>query len=148
MNMKRKKGLDGLGRKKSIICRTFFSKVRGLMFRSRKFKTPLLFIFEKKGKYSIHSFFCRRFLAIWYSDGKIVEKRVVEPWKISVCPARKFDRLLEVPLQSSMILACFCNYGVTHQKCSRCFAFLGCSKIVTFQEFNQSIFDTDGERKV
>ena len=57
-----------------------------------------LFMHHKKGRYPIHSFFCRKFLAVWYSDGKIIEKRIVKPWQTRVCPAKKFDRLLEVPL--------------------------------------------------
>ena len=90
-----------LGRKKNldpIICDNYFSRARGLMFRPVGFKTPLVFLFGKSGRYPIHSFFCRKFIAIWYSDGKIIEKKVVEPWKISVCPAKKFDTLVEIPL--------------------------------------------------
>lgn len=81
-----------------IICKSFLSKLRGLMFRPRDFKTPLLFAWEKAGKYPIHSFFCRKFLAVWMLDGKIIEKRIIEPWKISVCPRKKFDTLVEIPL--------------------------------------------------
>jgi uncharacterized membrane protein (UPF0127 family) len=83
---------------KYIVCDNYFSKARGLMFRPLNFKTPMVFIFNKKGKYPIHSLFCRKFIAIWIADDKIVEKRVVEPWKLSVVPVKKFDTLIEIPL--------------------------------------------------
>ena len=87
----------GFKGKDIIICDNFFSKARGLMFRPADFKTPLLFIWKKPGKYPIHSFFCRKFAAVWYSDGKIIEKRVIEPWKASICPTKEFDSLIEIP---------------------------------------------------
>lgn len=82
----------------SISCKSALSKMRGLMFRGKNFKTSLLFSWKKPGVYPIHSFFCRKFLAVWLIDGKIIEKRIVEPWKISVYPAEKFDSLLEIPV--------------------------------------------------
>ena len=63
------------------------------------FKIPLVFIFKKKGKYAIHSFFCRKFMAVWIADGKILEKRIVNPWKFVILPRRKFDTLIEIPLE-------------------------------------------------
>jgi len=83
--------------KNAIICDNFFSKVRGLMFRGKNFKTPLVFVFKKSGIYQIHSFFCRKFIAVWFLKGKVVDKRIVEPWKYSVSPSGKFDTLLEIP---------------------------------------------------
>jgi len=83
-----------------ILCDSIFSKMRGLMFRSRNFKKPLLFIWKKSGKYRIHSFFCRKFHAIWFLKGKIIDDKIVNPWKCSVTPKGKFDELLEIPLNS------------------------------------------------
>lgn len=84
---------------KYIVCNNHFSRARGLMFRPQNFKIPLVFIFKKKGKYSIHSLFCRKFLAVWISDGKILKRKVVKPWKFCILPQRKFDTLIEIPLR-------------------------------------------------
>ena len=79
-----------------VECRSVFSRARGLMFR-RKSK-PLLFIFGKSVDQSIHSFFCKPFFAIWFNKNKIIEKRLVKSWGISVKPKEKFDKLLEIPV--------------------------------------------------
>lgn len=81
-----------------ILCENIFSKTRGLMFRPIGFKIPLVFIWEKQGRYPIHSFFCRKFLAVWLADGKILEKKVVDAWKTLVLPSKSFDTLIEIPL--------------------------------------------------
>lgn len=87
-----------------IICNTFFSKVRGLMFRKKSFLKPLLFIFSKPGKYSIHSFFCHKFIAVWMlQDGnkiEIIDVKKVLPYKFNVTPQKKFNLLLEIPVNS------------------------------------------------
>ena len=104
--MKQKKVFRiGLGKKKVIvkdygICASPFSKMRGLMFRSQNYKKPLLFIFKKAGSYPIHSFFCRKFLAVWLLKGRIIDEKLVLPWKLSVTPEGKFDELLEIPLSA------------------------------------------------
>ena len=79
------------------VCKSIFSHARGLMFRNKNYKKPLLFVFEKAGMYPIHSFFCRKFVAVWMLDGKIIEIKVVKPWKFSVTPKEKFNLLLEIP---------------------------------------------------
>lgn len=81
-----------------IECRSFFSKLRGLMFRNKNFKTPLVFTFPFPFRYRIHSFFCRRFLAVWMLNGKIIEKRIIKPWRFAVVPNEKSDTLIEIPL--------------------------------------------------
>jgi len=72
------------------------------MFRKKSFKTPLLFTFNSLGRYAIHSFFCRKFLAVWIleENGKmqIIDVKTVLPWKSSVVPIKKFNLLLEIPL--------------------------------------------------
>jgi uncharacterized membrane protein (UPF0127 family) len=87
---------------KYTICKSFFSKIRGLMFRPKNYKKPLLFIFSKRGIYPIHSFFCRSFLAVWINEDngkmKIIDEKIVYPFCFSVSPKTKFNRILEVPL--------------------------------------------------
>jgi len=78
------------------ICDNFLSQAIGLMFK----KNPknLLFVFERPEKISIHSFFCRkRFIAIWLLKGRVVDAKIVLPWKLNITPRKKFDKLLELP---------------------------------------------------
>jgi len=83
-----------------ILCDSFFSKLRGLMFRRENFKTPLVFTWKYPARRSIHSFFVRNnFLAIWEKNGKIVGKQLVAPWRFAVTPKEKFDTLIEIPLK-------------------------------------------------
>ena len=79
-------------------CKTLYSKFRGLMFKRNSL--PLLFIFKKPVKISIHSFFCRPFIAIWFLQNKIIEIRSIKSNKPSIKPKKKFDKLLEVPSNS------------------------------------------------
>ena len=79
-------------------CKNLWSQIRGLMFRPKNYKIPLLFIWNKPNLYPIHSFFCRKFIAVWILDDKIVEIKLVKPWENYVVPRRKFNYLLEVPL--------------------------------------------------
>lgn len=85
------------GKKKNIdvkICDTPTSKFTGLMFRRKSL--PLLFVFDKDKKLSIHSFFCKPFRAIWLDEKmnsiKIVD---VKTWKPNISGRGKF--LLEIP---------------------------------------------------
>jgi len=78
------------------ICDNIFSRARGLMFR--KNSLPLLFIFKKPAKRSIHSFFCEPFKAIWLNKNKIIEERIVKPFSLSVKPEKPFTELVEIPL--------------------------------------------------
>lgn len=84
-----------------ILCKGFFSKMRGLMFRPRNFKTPLVFVFDKPERFSIHSFFCRKFLAIWMLKGKVVDVKIIRPWKANILPKKPFDTLIETPFNST-----------------------------------------------
>ena len=77
------------------VLKNIFSQARGLMFRSKS--KSLLFVFHNKKRRAIHSFFCKPFIAIWLDGERIVEIKKVMPWKISIKPAEKFDRLLEIP---------------------------------------------------
>ena len=80
-------------------CKSVWSKARGLMFK--KNSLPLLFVFNKPTQQSIHSFFCKSFLAIWLNKGKIIEARTVKPFCFSVKPKEKFTEIVEIPLRSN-----------------------------------------------
>ena len=80
------------------ICDNFFLQISGLMFK--KNSLPLLFVFKNSRKSAIHSFFCEKFVAIWFDKDRIVDVKLVHPWKISVKPNKKFDRLLEIPMSN------------------------------------------------
>lgn len=69
-------------------------KLTGLMFR--KNSPALLFEFGSPGNYSIHSYFCQPFLAIWLNQGKIVEYKLVAPNSI-IKPKNEFTQLIEIP---------------------------------------------------
>jgi uncharacterized membrane protein (UPF0127 family) len=77
-------------------CRSFLSQGTGLMFRKKS--SPLLFIFSRKNRDPIHSFFCVPFVAIWFDDDKIVDLKYVSPWKISIRPQKNANKLLEIPI--------------------------------------------------
>ena len=79
------------------VCSNIFSQIRGLMFRSSNYKKPLLFVWQKKEKRAIHSFFCRKFLAIWFDNSRIIDVKIVRSYKYCVIPEEKFNMLLEIP---------------------------------------------------
>ena len=83
-------------------CKTVLGKTMGLMFRKKSL--PLLFYFNKLGRAPIHSFFCKPFFAIWFDGKKVVDGKLVKPWRLSVKPKEKFDKLLEVPSGSKDFL--------------------------------------------
>ena len=76
-------------------CRSILSQARGLIFKEKS--KPLFFIFKNKKRRAIHSFFCLSFVAIWFNGNRIIEVKLIKPWKISVKPKEKFDKLLEIP---------------------------------------------------
>ncbi len=79
-------------------CKNIFEKTTGLMFRK---KSPsLLFIFNGPVNVSIHSFFCVPFVAVWFNENKIIDKKYIKSWKINIKPKKKFDKLLEIPIWS------------------------------------------------
>lgn len=77
-----------------------FGRFRGLMFRKKEHCPALLFEFNKKVHYSIHSYFVNfPFLAVWLDDkNEILEISVISPWKISIKPKKSYKKLLEVPI--------------------------------------------------
>src|SRR3989344_6651664 len=76
-------------------CDNVFLKASGLMFRRKS--EPLLFVFNKKGRRAIHSFFCKPFYAIWFNESKIIDEKLINKWVLNIKPKEKFDKLLEVP---------------------------------------------------
>ena len=81
------------------VLKNFLSQALGLMFWRN---SNLLFVFKKKNKQSIHSFFCKPFIAIWLDGKEVVDIKFVKPWKISVKPNSGFDKLLEIPISSKV----------------------------------------------
>tara|TARA_Y100000310_G_C20556644_1_gene750906 strand:- start:385 stop:726 length:342 start_codon:yes stop_codon:yes gene_type:complete len=84
-------------------CKTLLEKTRGLMFR--KESKPLLFYFNGETREPIHSFFCKPFFAIWFNGDEVVDGKLIRPWKISIKPKKKFNKLLEIPYGSKDFLA-------------------------------------------
>ena len=83
-----------------VVCKSFFSKLRGLMFRKKS--KPLMFLWKDLGFYSIHSYFVRfPFIAAWFANNRLIEYKTVYPWTFSVTPKEKFDMLLEIPILPS-----------------------------------------------
>lgn len=76
-------------------CNNFFSKIFGLMFR--KNSKPLLFNFKRPIRISIHSFFCRPFIVIWFLNKRVVDIKRIDSYKISIKPKNEFDKILEIP---------------------------------------------------
>ncbi len=86
------------------ICRTFFSKLMGLMFRRLKDCPNLLFVFNKKTREGIHSFYVFfKFIAIWFDNNKIIDVKIVSPGNLYISPKNKFNKLLEIPLRNDKI---------------------------------------------
>src|SRR3989344_2594152 len=73
-----------------------FDRFKGLMFRKKS--KPLLFRFEKPVREPIHSFFCKSFYAVWMKDGKIVDEKLVKPFRFFVRPKDSFTDLVEFPV--------------------------------------------------
>jgi len=78
---------------------SYFTRGSGLMFKNRR-TDNLLFDFKNEKRHIIHSYFVFfPFLAVWLDgENKVVETKVVEPFRLSVKPKSKFKRLIEIPL--------------------------------------------------
>ncbi len=85
------------GKRKKIkakIVNSFKGKFRGLMFK--KNSPPLLFVFKKEKKLSIHSLFCKPFRAIWLDKNMNVTKIIDDKgWKLNISGKGKY--ILEIP---------------------------------------------------
>ena len=89
-------------------------KFLGLMFKSEN-SDNLLFKFSKPARYSIHSFFVSfPFLAIWLNEeNKVLEFKIVHPYKFSVKPKVPFTNLVEIPInrKNKKIIKFFVDKG-------------------------------------
>jgi len=80
--------------------KTIGQEARGLTFRRKKKARALLFEFDKPVNLKLHSLFVGfSFFAVWLDkDDKVIQKKVVRPWRLSVGPKRAFTKLVEVPI--------------------------------------------------
>ena len=80
------------GKKKELevkLCDTLLKKFAGLIFRRNS--PPLLFVFNKEKKFSIHSIFCKPFTAIWLDDKMHATKITkVKNWKTNISGRGKY----------------------------------------------------------
>ena len=100
--MEKKIGISYKGEKIILnlkVCRGIYEAI-GLMFSRREKAKALLFEFKEPTKMSIHSWFVfYDFLAIWMDENnKIIDKKIVSPFKFSILPSRKFNKLIEIPI--------------------------------------------------
>jgi len=102
-----KKERIGLGKKFNLSkipglkkVETIGQEARGLTFRRKKKARALLFEFSKPVNLKIHSLFVNfSFIAIWLDkDNKIIQKKIINPWRLSIGPRKPFTRLVEVPI--------------------------------------------------
>lgn len=79
---------------KPTICKSFFSKLKGKMFSFSK--EPLLFVFDKERRISIHTFFCFMPLEVRWLDRnrKIVKKCIMNPFSVETGHGKY---VLEIP---------------------------------------------------
>ena len=94
LNYKSKKfGLD------VEVC-NLFRRFWGLMFCRREKAKSLMFVFNKPKNISIHSFFVFfPFVAIWLDDkDKIVDLRMVKPFRFGVYPKKSSTKIVEIPV--------------------------------------------------
>jgi len=101
--MEKEIGFDFKGEKINLkvkVCNSF-EKFIGLMFsRREKAKALLLFDFKKPHRMKIHSLFVFfLFFAVWLDDrNKVMELKLVKPWKFLVLPKKPFFKLIEIPI--------------------------------------------------
>jgi len=87
--------IEGKKRKIKVkVCKSFFSKARGLMFR--RHSPPLLFVFNKNGNLRIHSFFCKPFRAVWL-DEKMRATKIIDVRNLRLDISGRGKYLLEIP---------------------------------------------------
>lgn len=82
-----------------------FEEGIGLMFRKRKKCPAMLFEFDEPTRLRIHSLFVFfSFGAIWLDDkNRIVDKKIVKPFRLSVSSKKPFYKLLEIPLNNEYL---------------------------------------------
>lgn len=97
MNLQTFTYFDGRNKKSIKVreCKTIWSKFSGLMFR--KNSPPLLFIFNKEKSISIHSLFCKPFIAIWIDD-KMKSTKKIDIFSPRLNFSGRGKYLLEIPV--------------------------------------------------
>jgi uncharacterized membrane protein (UPF0127 family) len=79
-----------------------FGKGIGLMFHCRERCPAMLFEFRKPTRMRIHSLFVFfKFAAIWLDErNKIIDLKIVNPFRFSIRPEKSFYKLVEIPLNT------------------------------------------------
>lgn len=85
---------------KAIVCKSYFSKFRGMIFR-RNNALPMLFTFDKEKKIPIHMLFVFfPLIVLWLDKRKmIVDKKILWPFQM-YSPQKKACFVVEIPLNS------------------------------------------------
>ena len=80
-----------------------FGKATGLMFHCREKCPAMLFEFKKSTRMSIHSLFVFfPFAAVWTDDkNNIIDKKIVNPFRLSISCKKPFYNLVEIPLNKN-----------------------------------------------
>jgi len=69
------------------------------MFRSREKAPSLLFDFKGPSREPFHSMFVFfPFIAIWFYGEKIIDLKIVKPFKHWIRPEKPFTKILEIPI--------------------------------------------------
>jgi len=103
--MEKRVGLDFNGTKFEIdlkVC-NFLEKFTGLMFSRRKSAKALLFNFKNPTKIKLHSWFVFfPFVVLWLDDkNRIIEFKIVKPFRFSVAPEKTFSKIIEIPISKN-----------------------------------------------
>ena len=95
-------------------------KFSGLMFTKKENAKALLFDFKKPVNYMFHSLFVFfEFVAVWLDDkNKVIDVRLISPWKFNITPKKPFNKVIEIPLNSryKKIAGSLMNYRRKSQK--------------------------------
>ena len=98
-------GLNYKGKKRNVEVYSvpFWMRWKGLMFQHREKARALIFEFKRPVRMAIHSFFVFfPFLAIWLDDkDKIIDSKVIKPFRFSILPSKKFVKLIEIPINKN-----------------------------------------------
>jgi len=99
--MKTKKiGFNYRGKKVNVDARVCkgSSMGLGLMFRTKN-TMPVLFELGSPVRLALTSLFCFfSFVVVWFKDDKIVDIKVVKPWRFIINSKNRFDKILEIPI--------------------------------------------------
>jgi len=90
-----------------------FEKGIGLMFCRREKAKALLFEFKKSVRFNLHSLFVFfDFLVLWLDkNNKVLDLKIVKPWKFSISSVNSFYKIIEIPLNQkySKIVKVLCS---------------------------------------